>query len=88
MDRGAGKRSALVPLPPADVPDEPPKTNTAATMPMASAVSRFVPAGARQWRRTTVPFRLVYPLMNGKAEAPSLIGSALSRAIDQSRAIH
>ncbi|MEU2118078.1 hypothetical protein ABZ567_21100 [Streptomyces sp. NPDC016459] len=70
------------------MPDEPPNTSTAATMPMASAVSRFVPAGARQWRRTTVPSRLVYPLMNGKVEVPSLIGSALSRAIDQSRTFH
>ncbi|MGA5065524.1 hypothetical protein ACPB9E_17475 [Streptomyces exfoliatus] len=83
-----GNRSALVPLSPVDVPDEPPNTNTAATMPMASAVSRLVPAGARQWRRTTVPSRFVYPLMNGKTEVPSLIGSALSRATEQSRASH
>ncbi|MFD8977915.1 hypothetical protein [Streptomyces sp. NPDC059593] len=42
-----GNRSVPAP-PPVDVPGDPPNTNKAATMPMASAVSRLVPAGARQ----------------------------------------
>ncbi|MEE1815150.1 hypothetical protein PUR59_08990 [Streptomyces sp. SP18ES09] len=75
-ERGAGDRS--VPGPPDGGVPEPPKMNTAATIPTAHAVSRFVPAGALQCGRTGVPSRLVYPLMNGKAEAPSPGSSARS----------
>lgn len=74
--RGAGNRSAPA-APPVDVP-EPPKTNTTATIPMARAVCLLVPAGALQCALTTVPSCLVYPLMNGKAEAPSPWSNARS----------
>ncbi|MFE9743160.1 hypothetical protein [Streptomyces sp. NPDC006477] len=50
-------RSGPVPLP-ADV-GQPPNTNTAATITMANAVCFLVPAGALQYCRTTVPFRLM-----------------------------
>ncbi|MFJ2058297.1 hypothetical protein ACIOMM_20460 [Streptomyces sp. NPDC087908] len=43
---------------PADV-GEPPNTNTAATIATAHAVCFLVPAGALQYCRTAVPFRLM-----------------------------
>ncbi|MEU7011418.1 hypothetical protein [Streptomyces sp. NPDC046332] len=49
-----------------------PNSNTAATMPMANAVCFLVPAGALQYGPTTVPFRLMYPLTNGKAVPPQV----------------